>query len=165
MIGAGLIVGPALFVPNLLQLFKPKTRQDKNKYKKTIEKMFNDKIIYLSGDEVRLSDDGLKLLKISQIDDITSVKKDSQWDQTWRLVCYDVPEKYKTARDCFRRKLIELGFEQVQYSLWVNPWECREEIAIIAQNLGIAPYVAYLYTNHLPKQEHLLDHFDLTELE
>jgi len=125
--------------------------------------MFDDKIIYLAGDEVKLSDDGLKLLAFSQVEEITTVNKDDEWDKTWRLVCYDVPEEQKSARDCFRHKLIELGFEQVQYSLWANPWECREEIAIISQNLGIAPYVAYLYTNHLPKQERLLEHFNLIE--
>ncbi|MFA7253377.1 MAG: hypothetical protein WC107_02375 [Patescibacteria group bacterium] len=160
-VGTGLILTSALFMPNILQLFKPKTRQEKYYYKKTIKKLFDDKIIYLSGEEIKLSEKGLELLKLSQVDDIVSINKTDDWNGVWHLVCYDVPEQFKVRRDCFRRKLIELGFYQVQYSLWVIPWECKEEIAIIAQNLGIAPFVAYLNTDYLPQQKKLVSHFYL----
>jgi len=45
--------------------------------------------------------------------------------------------------------------------MWVYPYECKEEIAIISQNLGIAPFVAYLNTDYLPQQERLIRHFNL----
>jgi len=123
--------------------------------------LFDDKIIYLSGEEIRLSEEGLALLKLSQIEDIVSIRHSDQWNGVWHLVCYDVPEGFKVKRDYLRRKLTELGFSQVQYSLWVIPWECKEEIAIIAQNLGIAPFVAYLNTDYLPQQQKLVDYFNL----
>lgn len=164
LIGTGLIIASAFVAPNILQLLKPRTRQEKHIFKKTLDKMFDDKIIYLSGDEVKLSDEGQKLLQLAQIEEITTLNTSDEWDGVWHLVCYDVPEEFKSARDCLRRKLIELGFEQIQYSLWANPWECREEIAIISQNLGVAPFVAYLNTDHLPKQRHLLEHFGLADL-
>lgn len=157
----GLVVVSALAVPNILQILKPQDRHKRHRFKKTIKKLFDDKIIYLSGEEVKLSERGLELLKLSQVEEIYLDKGDIKWDGLWHLVCYDIPEPLKDKRDCFRRKLIELGFYQVQYSLWVIPWGCKEEIAIIAQNLGIAPFVAYLNTDYLPQQEKLVCCFDL----
>lgn len=161
-VGLGLIAAVGLTSPHLLtNLLKPKNKYEKYRLKKTVKKLFDDKIIYLSGEEIKLSIEGLELLKLAQVEDITIVKNNGDWDGIWHLVCYDVPEGSKDKRDCFRRKLIELGFYQVQYSLWVIPWECREEIAIISQNFGIAPFVAYLNTDHLPQQQKLVSHFDL----
>lgn len=162
VIGFGLVIVTGATSPYFLtNLLKPKNKYQKYKYKKVIKKLFDDKIIYLSGEEIRLSKEGLELLKLSQVQDIVSIKHSKEWDGIWHLVCYDVPEELKGKRDFFRRKLIELGFYQVQYSLWVIPWECKEEIAIISQNLGIAPFVAYLNTDYLPKQKKLISHFYL----
>ena len=161
-IGLGLAVTIGATSPYfLVNLLKSKNRHEKHRLKRTIKKLFDDKIIYLSGEKIVLSEEGLKLLKLSQIQDIVSINRQNNWDGIWHLVCYDVPEEFKDRRDYFRRKLIELGFYQVQYSLWVIPWECKEEIAIISQNLGIAPFVAYLNTDYLPGQNKLLNHFDL----
>jgi len=161
-VGLGLAVTVAMTSPYfLVNMLKSKNRYEKYRFKKTIKKLIDDKIIYLSGEEIRLSEEGLVLLKLSQIEDIVLIKHLDNWNGSWHLVCYDVPEPSKDKRDFFRRKLIELGFYQVQYSLWVIPWECKEEIAIIAQNLGIAPFVAYLNTDYLPQQQKLIKHFNL----
>ncbi|MFA6963513.1 MAG: CRISPR-associated endonuclease Cas2 [Patescibacteria group bacterium] len=161
-IGLGLALTVASTSPYfLVNLVKSKNKYEKYRYKKIIKKLFDDKIIYLSGEEIKLSENGLELLRLAQVEDITIAKGKGEWDGFWHLVCYDVPESYKQRRDCFRRKLIESGFYQVQYSLWVIPWPCKEEIAIIAQSLDIAPFVAYLNTDYLPQQQKLLNHFDL----
>lgn len=163
IIGFGVVVAAGATSPYfLVNLLKSKNKYDKYRLKKTVKKLFDDKIIYLSGEEIKLSEDGLALLKLSQIEDIVSIKHSDSWNRVWHLVCYDVPEEFKAKRDYLRRKLIELGFYQVQYSLWVIPWECKEEIAIISQNLGIAPFVAYLNTDYLPQQKKLINHFNLT---
>lgn len=151
----------ALVAPNIIQVLKPKDKDDKQRYKKTINKLFDDKIIYLSGERVKLSKEGKKLLAIATLDDIDKIKMDDKWDGIWHLVCYDIPEDWKRERDCFRRKLVALGFEQIQKSLWVIPYGCKEEIAVIAQTLSIAPFVAYLNTDYLPKQDYLEKMFSL----
>lgn len=164
IIGKSLILASALFAPNIVTILRPKTSKEKYKHKRTIKKLFDDKVIYLSGEEIRLTKKGKELLGLIQIEEIQIFPKDD-WNGVWHIVCYDIPEGKKAARDYFRRKLAEEGFKFIQDSLWVYPYECKEEIAIISQNLGIAPFVAYLNTDYLPQQEKLVRYFNLENQE
>lgn len=163
-IGKLSLLAASFVAPNIIQLLRPKTAEKKYRYKKIINKLFDDNIIYLSGERIELTEKGKELLKLIQVDDIDInpwQDEPTDWDGMWHLVCYDIPEPFKNKRDHFRRKLIESRFYQIQLSLWVCPYNCKEEIAIVAQNLGIAPFVAYLSTDYLPQQAKLTKHFDL----
>jgi DNA-binding transcriptional regulator PaaX len=160
LIGMGLIVASAFVAPNIVQLLKLDNRDKKYRYRKSLSKLFDDNIIYLSGDQVILSDAGKKLLKQAQSEEIVFPRHED-WNGVWHLVCYDIPESRKAERDFLRRKLDDAGFYQIQLSLWVYPFDCKEEVAILAQNLGVAPFVAYLNTDYLPNNERLVEMFDL----
>lgn len=155
-----LVSGIALVAPNLIQILKPKNYTQKQQYKRSLKKLVDNDIIYLFGEEVRLTKKGRELYKIVEVEDI-HIPKNDDWDGIWHLVCYDIPEKKKQERDYFQQKLLKSGFWAVQDSLWVYPWDCKEEIAVIAQNLGVSPYVAYLNTNYLPGQNKLIKRFSL----
>lgn len=164
VIGKLSIVAAAFIMPNIIQLLRPENPEKKYRYKKIINKMFDDEIIYLSGEKIELTEKGKKLLRQIQVEDIqinSWQTRPAEWDGVWHLVCYDIPEPFKNKRDYFRRKLIESHFYQIQLSLWVCPYDCKEDIAVVAQNLGIAPFVAYLNTDHLPQQDKLVKLFDL----
>lgn len=151
-----------VLAPNALQLLKPKNSRDKYRYKQSLQKLVDNKIIYLFGEEIRLTEKGQKLLARVTAEDVV-IPKGESWDGIWHLVCYDIPEYRKKERDYFQKKLLESGFWAVQDSLWVYPWNCKEEIAVIAQNLGISPFVAYLNTDYLPGQNKLINHFKLIQ--
>ena len=157
-----LVTAAALLAPNLVQLLKPKDKNKKRSYKRSIQKLLDNKIIYLFGEEIKLTKKGQELFKKISIEDI-NIPKGDEWDKVWHLVCYDIPENKKRQRDYFKNKLLQSGFWAIQDSLWVYPWDCKEEIAVIAQNLGISPNVAYLNTDYLPGQEKLLKRFGLDE--
>lgn len=160
IIGKSLILATAIIAPNIVQVLRPKSSKEKYKHRKTIQKLFDDKIIYLFGEEIRLTKRGKELLGRIQVEEIQVFPKDD-WNGVWHIVCYDIPEAKKVARDYFRTKLSEIGFKFIQDSLWVYPYECKEEIALIAQSFGIAPFVAYLNTDYLPQQEKLIRYFQL----
>lgn len=162
IIGKSLILASAIFAPNMVQLLRPRNPKEKYKHKRTIKKLFDDKIIYLSGEEIKLTKRGRELLGLVQIEEIQILPQD-EWDRIWHIVCYDIPEFKKKEREYLRLKLIELDFKFIQKSLWVYPYECKEEIAIISQNLGISPFVAYLNTDYLPNQEKLIRYFNLRQ--
>jgi len=170
MIGAGALLLTALIAPSAAggiykfskQVKSLANRQAKYRAKKAINNLIQKNVIYLSGDEVKLTKRGQELLKIIQLKDIELIKPKS-WDHIWHLVSYDIPEFKKKERDWFRSKLIGLGFEQIQDSLWTYPYECREEIAIVTQTLGISSYVAYLNTNKSPHQNRLERRFGLRD--
>jgi hypothetical protein len=166
IVGAALLAGTAILAPNTIQALGVFHRRDKYRNKQIVKKLFDDKIIYLSGEEITLTKKGLQLLKMIQVEDIQINKPDDdqEWYGIWHIICYDIPEKFKKERDHFKDKLKKSGFYKVQKSLWAYPYECKEEIAIISQNLSISPFVVYLNTDYLPIQSTLKKHFGLCDL-
>lgn len=162
IVGKSALLASAIFAPNILEVLRPKNPKEKYYAKKSVQRLFDSKIIYLFGEEVRLTKEGQELLSKYLIEDVVISEKD-EWDGVWHLVCYDIPEKKKVERDCFRNRLAEFHFYCIQDSLWAFPYECKEEIAIIAQYLGISPFVAYLNTDYLPQQNKLIRHFNLNQ--
>ena len=160
IIGSCAILAGAVVAPNIIKLLDPHTKRHKYQYQKSLKKLANHDIIYLFGEEIQLTEKGKLLLRKIQIEEI-HVKRPDIWNGMWHLVCYDVPEGKKKERDYFRGRLIKLGFKVIQDSLWVYPYECKEEIAVISQSLGISPYVAYLNTDYLPGQDKILNYFNL----
>lgn len=45
------------------------------------------------------------------------------WDDKWRVVIFDVPEKRAQARRYLRNYLKSLGFAKVQRSIWITPYD------------------------------------------
>ena len=117
-------------------------------------------VIRLGGDVVELSKKGQELLKTLAIEEI-SLEKPKNWDGLWHLICYDIPEFKKSERGYFQRKIRDLGFKKIQNSLWVYPYDCKEEIAIFAESLGVNNFVIYLNTETLPQESKLRDFYGL----
>lgn len=73
-----------------------------------------------------------------------------KWDGKWRIVVFDIPEKYKRARRALYFKLRELGFYPLQKSVWVHPFTCEKEIDFLKEVFNIYPFVEILVTNDMP---------------
>jgi DNA-binding transcriptional regulator PaaX len=87
------------------------------------------------------------------LDDL-EIKKPEQWDGFWRFIAFDIPSKNpksKLARYSLLKKLKELGFIMVQRSLWVHPYECREELAVIAKAFEVEPYIHFFVAHDFDK--------------
>src|SRR3989344_5152597 len=80
------------------------------------------------------------------IDDI-EFKNQKRWDGKWRLVMYDLPIRFKKARDAFRFKLKDLGFFQFQKSAWIYPYPCEGEILFVADFYGVRKHIEILEVN------------------
>jgi CRISPR-associated endonuclease Cas2 len=85
--------------------------------------------------EIFLTKEGKKRAGKYQIDDLR-ITKPKKWDGKWRVVIFDIPSHSDTVRNVFRRKLKEFGFYQLQKSIWICPFECKEEIALLRVFLG-----------------------------
>ena len=59
------------------------------------------------------------------------------WDGYWRIIAYDVPEKYKKTRYLLQQELQTLGFGMMQKSIYISPHDLAEDIQ------------EYLESNHL----------------
>jgi len=64
-----------------------------------------------------------------------------EWDKKWRLIIFDIPEKKRSGRVAFRKKLKDMGFFQCQKSAWIHPFPCLEEIEFIKDIFNLKPFV------------------------
>ena len=95
-----------------------------------------------------LSEKGLKRVKQANINSLTIDMQDV-WDEKWRIVLFDIPEVSKRNRDYFTTKLKSLGFVQLQRSVWIHSFPCREKIASITEHCGVRKYITYIETSHI----------------
>lgn len=90
------------------------------------------------------------------------IKKPKSWDGNWRIITFDIPEKYKWSREGFRRKLKELGFYHFQKSVFVSPYPCSEEVDFISSLFNISNFVHHIETNKLTNDGALRNYFNLS---
>jgi len=89
------------------------------------------------------------------------MKKPGKWDKKWRIVIFDIPEKKKKIREVLRKKLKDLGFRELQKSVFVHPFECEEEIDFIVEVFQIRPYVRFIRAESITNKEQLKLKFKL----
>ena len=86
--------------------------------------------------KISLTKEGKKRAGKYQIDDLF-LERPKKWDGKWRLVVFDIPNSSNIIRNTFRRKLKEFGFCLFQKSVWIYPFDCREEIAFLREFFGV----------------------------
>jgi DNA-binding transcriptional regulator PaaX len=89
------------------------------------------------------------------------ISRPKKWDRKWRIVIFDIPNTKKNTADVFRRQLRNLGLANLQKSIWVHPYECREQIYYLAGNLFIKPYVRYIVAEEVTGERDLRSRFGL----
>ncbi len=94
------------------------------------------------------------------IDDI-EVKQPKSWDGKWHLVMYDLPIRFKKARNAFRWKLKDLGFFQFQKSAWIYPYPCEGEILFVADFFGVSKHIEILEVDKILHAGKIKFHFNL----
>ncbi len=85
----------------------------------------------------------------------------AQWDGQWRVVVFDIPEKIRHGRDALRQKLRELGFYELQKSVFVIPYSCEQEIEFAIEYFGLKKYARYGVLSHIDNDFHLRKIFNL----
>jgi len=148
--GVGGVLLITLAAPGALQLLKPFLRKYKKRVQQPgyIQQRFRDladKGLITIGDtgdrtRITLTKLGKKQILEYQVDEM-EIDVPLKWDSKWRVVIFDIPESRKTHRDVFRRKLIDLGFERIQDSVWRHKYPCSKEIEFLAHLYEIYPYV------------------------
>ncbi len=92
------------------------------------------------------------------------ISKAKHWDKKWRILIYDIPTKpkiYNKAREALRDKIKEIGFVQLQKSVWVCPYECEDEILFLAESYYVTKYIEILTVEKMLHEEQLKRKFKL----
>lgn len=133
--------------------------------KRVIERLHRQRFIEVAQvhkrESIVITDRGRAKLMSYAIGDL-AVFVPNKWDKKWRIVAFDIPEQRKIARNTLRAKLRELGFLQLQKSLFVYPYPCGKEVDFIAEIFGVWPHLTFFETGNLGRQEaEARKHFEL----
>ncbi|MBI2446348.1 MAG: CRISPR-associated endonuclease Cas2 [Parcubacteria group bacterium] len=163
MAASGTLILSSLFVPNVAQLLKPLMRwrrnwdkTDRRRIREAIKRLNQKRLINLieKGDEIyiEITADGKKLVKNYDYDDLKLPNR-KNWNEKWHLITFDIPEKKQKERRAFSKKLKDLGFYPLQESVFIYPYDCKDEIDFICHFLSIERHVNYFTVDVVDKNE------------
>jgi len=165
---SGLALGVFLSSPTGLSRVIPELIKLREKYgekvvDKSLNKIVKDRFVRVVKENdattLRITEKGKVRLINFDIDTLTI--KTTRWDGKWRFVIFDIPEKKRIARDVLRQKLKDIGFVQIQKSVWACPYECETEIAFISSVYEVERYVNYIIAAKIDHEEYLKNMFGL----
>lgn len=155
-----IVLGSPVGGGKISNLLWKKTRKALSNYvRRRLREMEEAGYIITQGGTIKLTAAGKKQLARATIEDIefdTSV-----WDHKWRCIAYDVPNIFTKSRNAFRRTLTKWSFYQIQKSVFVFPYACTEQVAVVARYYNIERYVLIMEANDLPTSKKLRSHFNL----
>lgn len=89
------------------------------------------------------------------------IRRPRKWDGKWRVIIFDIPEKKRMARTRVREILKAAGFQRLQNSVWVYPYDCEDIIGLMKTDLGVGKHILYLIVDQLENDRFLRMDFDL----
>lgn len=129
------------FVPNVIKRYEKLKRYPKRKVSDTFYRLRRQGLIEIQTVNrqiyISLTPEGKKKAGIFQIDKL-KITRPKRWDKKWRLLMFDIPQEKKISREALRGKLKELGFRQLQKSVWAYPFECRAEMELLQDFFGLS---------------------------
>lgn len=138
---------------------------ERSRLYRIVGEFYNDRLVDYKEDKdgsvkIVLTKDGQKKALKFKLDEM-KIKIALKWDGEWRIVIFDIPEKFKKAREALRMKLKELGFLELQKSVLVFPYECEDEINFIMEVFLIRPFVRFVRARSFTNEEQMKIKFDI----
>lgn len=110
--------------------------------------------------EVKIMSAGQEFIGRTDIDNL-KIEKPDTWDKRFRLVIFDIPKDKHSARTTFLRKLKELDFLMIQKSVWLHPYDCINEIALLRRLFEIESCVKVVLVEAFEGDYNIRKHFSL----
>lgn len=159
IIGEGFQISTSLLFPDAKHNHKGWNKEKWDKARKqgfvksTIKRLEKQKMVFwseASGNlRLVLTENGKRRVLQYRLDELT-LKKPKKWDGLYRVIIFDIPESKKGVREIFRKKLKDLEFYQLQKSVFVTQYECRDEIDFLKNVYEIESYVSYILATQIP---------------
>lgn len=174
-LGMGVLVGGIMVTPNfpiifasIIGLIKEFKRKDipEIKIKRVLKNLEKKEIISL---EIKGKDVYVHLknwlspstVKYSLQAILDLKKRAKTWNGKWFLVMFDVPEIQRNKRIYLRNFLKYIGFYQYQKSVYLFPFECEKEIALVKKIVEGAKYMSYIVAEKIENEQAAKTYFDL----
>lgn len=132
---------------------------------RAIRKLYESKLIHYTENKdgsisIILNREGRKIALRYKLKEMT-ISAPKFWDKKWRVVLFDVPEKQKRLRDVLRYYFKNMGMIELQKSVFVHPYDCKNEIDFIIELHNARKYVRFIEAFHIDNELHLKKKFNL----
>ncbi|MCL5410746.1 MAG: hypothetical protein M1324_02725 [Patescibacteria group bacterium] len=88
--------------------------------------------------------ESIRFTNKAQLAIIDKLAERHKTDNKYCLISFDIPEKFRSNRDKFRRVIKRMGFCQIQKSLWVCDRSVGWLIELAAKEYRVSDYVVYI---------------------
>lgn len=166
------MAGVAVLAPNLFSAFNFKKQglgkfrsQDVRKIKAAFYQLKRRDLVEMRRDRKNLPGPHLtekgKKAAMKLLFDNFRIQPDGKWDGVWRVVIFDIPTQKNRQRDILRQRLDQVGFFQLQKSVFVSPFSCKNELDIICEVYDLWDYVNYFEAVNIDNEGNLRSYFEL----
>ena len=126
---------------------------------RVVREFYNDRLVDYKESEdgtvsIVLTKEGIKKSVKFKLDEM-KIEIPPKWDGEWRIVIFDIPERFKKAREALRNKLEDLGFIKLQEPVFVFPYKGEDEIDFIVEVFQIRPFVRFVKAKSFTNEEQL----------
>lgn len=84
-----------------------------------------------------------------------------KWDGHWRVIIFDIPETLKKWREYLRAELRNLGFKQLQYSVYITPYPVTGELHELLDEWNMKKHFRYMTVTEIDGENKLKKLFSL----
>ena len=138
--------------------FKKKEVQDSFKTLKRTKfivekKQYDGSIIVSLSEKGKLRALNIKFRKLAN--------KQEPWDRKWRMVAFDIPNSHRKGRDAMRYRLKNAGFQELQESMFIYPYDCEKELRDFIALFKLEKYIRFAIIDFVDGQDCLIKHFKL----
>jgi len=86
-----------------------------------------------------------------------------KWDGKWRAIVFDIPEATRRERNFLRKELKQVGFKELQKSIWIYPYDIKKEMLALLKlwKTDFTGDIRFFEINKIEEDKDLKKHFKL----
>src|SRR3989344_1279787 len=134
------VLGVGLLAPNVLgamaKLGMLPTKRQREFINSSRNRMVKSGLLKYDGKFLRLTTTGEAKLRRLELMNY-KMKKPRRWDNKWRVLIFDIPEKRRPLREKVRITLMAIGFVRLQDSVWIYPYDCEDLITLLKADFKV----------------------------
>jgi len=140
---------------------------DKQALERAIESLYESNMVEEKKNKegvitIVLSKEGVKKALTFDLENI-KIEKPKKWDGKWRMIMFDIPEKKRNVRDALRHNIQNLGLYEYQKSVFIYPYNCRDEIEYIVELHKAKKYVRFVVADEIDNELHIKTIFGIKD--
>ncbi|MBN2094014.1 MAG: hypothetical protein JW740_01430 [Candidatus Zambryskibacteria bacterium] len=79
--------------------------------------------------------------------------KGKKWDGFWRIITFDIPEEKSNFRRKLSRALQFIGMYNLEKSIYIYPYKCKENVLKVAEAYEVREYVRFIIAKEIERDE------------